>query len=337
LRKKGDELAAKLALPLALRPLPRVALQPWRLATLLALIYALLAGGYIVYSSKLAASIAPTLLALERMEQFKGLAFVVVTTAIFWGFAWIVLRRIRRQEELIARQMEALARADRSMIAGMFAAAMAHDVRNALMVAMIAAEEISGLAPQGRSRAESADDLTKSLEAISNWMERLLLFSSEKFSRSEETFDVVEQVRSATELCRKHTRLFNRTLDVVTPDRPLEMRGIPQLVNRALFNLILNAADATAEGGRIRVSVETAEGAGNGDVVLRVEDNGPGVPLGDRETILQPFYTSKGGGGAGLGLISFVACAEQHHGELEVGDSPLGGARFELRLPVKAA
>jgi len=68
LRKKGDDMAAKLALPLALRPFPRLALHPVRLATALALIYLVLAGGYIVYSSRIAAKIAPTLMDLERID-----------------------------------------------------------------------------------------------------------------------------------------------------------------------------------------------------------------------------------------------------------------------------
>jgi signal transduction histidine kinase len=301
--------------------------------------YAALASIYIVYSSRIAAQIAPTVADLGQIERFKGLAFVGTTTLFLVLFAWLFLRRIRQQQDLIARQMEALARADRSMLAGMFAAAMAHDVRNALMVAMVVSEEVSGFGRPVRSREESAEDLRKALEAISTWMERLLRFTSEKFAESQEVFDVVQQVRSATDMCRRHTRLSQRTIDFVAPEQPVEMKGIPQLVSRALFNLILNAADATKEGGHIRVSIErgTAGLTGGDQVVLRVEDDGPGVPLREREAILQPFYTSKGDQGGGLGLISFIACAEQHHGAVEVGDSSLGGARFELRLPSSAA
>lgn len=301
--------------------------------------YAILAAAYIVYSSRIAAQIAPTIADLGQIERFKGLVFVATTTLVLFLFAWLFLRRIRQQQDLIARQMEALARADRSMLAGMFAAAMAHDVRNALMVAMVVSEEVSGFGRAARSREESAEDLRRALEAISAWMERLLRFTSEKFAESEEVFDVVQQVRSATDMCRRHARLSHRTVDLVAPEQPLEMRGIPQLVSRALFNLILNAADATKEGGHIRVSIERGgpERPGVDEVVLRVEDDGPGVPLREREAILQPFYTSKGEKGGGLGLISFVACAEQHRGRVEVGDSALGGARFELRLPSSAA
>jgi signal transduction histidine kinase len=332
-------MAARIGLPVALRPRTRTSVYPVRVAALAALAYAALAAVYIVYSSRIAAQIAPTVADLGQIERFKGLVFVATTTLFLFLFAWLFLRRIRQQQDLIGRQMDALARADRSMLAGMFAAAMAHDVRNALMVAMAVSEEVSGFGRPARSREESVQDLRKALEAIAAWMERLLRFTSEKFAESEEMFDVVQQVRSATDLCRLHERLSRRTVDLVVPEQPVEMRGIPQLVSRALFNLILNAADATKDGGHIRVSIERggAERTGTEEVVLRVEDDGPGVPLREREAILQPFYTSKGEQGGGLGLISFVACAEQHHGEVEVGDSTLGGARFELRLPSSAA
>jgi signal transduction histidine kinase len=69
--------------------------------------------------------------------------------------------------------------------------------------------------------------------------------------------------------------------------------------------------------------------------VLVVEDDGPGVPPGDREAVFQPFVSRKPGGtGLGLALVSQVVRA--HGGSIRVDESPLGGARFEAVLPLDA-
>lgn len=107
-----------------------------------------------------------------------------------------------------------------------------------------------------------------------------------------------------------------------------------ELIARLLANLISNAVAHTAGGGRIQVSA-----VGQGDCIeLRVDDDGPGVPEGERERIFDRFARldqSRGSslGGSGLGLAIVRAIAEAHGGKARCADSPLGGARFEIELP----
>jgi signal transduction histidine kinase len=101
-----------------------------------------------------------------------------------------------------------------------------------------------------------------------------------------------------------------------------------------LVNLISNAIKFTPEGGRLRCGLRL-----EGDrCVIVVEDSGPGVPLDQREAIFERFRQLDGGadrrfGGTGLGLPIARSLVELHGGQIGVGDSPLGGAAFEVVLP----
>jgi signal transduction histidine kinase len=101
-------------------------------------------------------------------------------------------------------------------------------------------------------------------------------------------------------------------------------------VRQALLNLLRNGLDAAGRGGTVRVSARAA-GADRA-VELVVEDNGPGVPAGDRERIFSPFFTTKKEG-TGLGLVVAREIAREHRGDLVVDDGALGGAAFVLTLP----
>jgi signal transduction histidine kinase len=70
-------------------------------------------------------------------------------------------------------------------------------------------------------------------------------------------------------------------------------------------------------------------------VLLTVEDDGPGIALELRERIFEPFMSSKGEGGLGMGLYMARLIVESHHGRISVTDGAQGGARFQVTLPSK--
>ncbi|QGF23842.1 sensor histidine kinase [Raineyella fluvialis] len=108
--------------------------------------------------------------------------------------------------------------------------------------------------------------------------------------------------------------------------------GEPDDLFRAVRNLVDNAARASR--GRIGLSV-VVEGA---DVVVRVDDDGPGIPVTERTRIFDRFVRldsdrARSNGGAGLGLAIVHSVISSHGGTVTAGESPWGGARFEIRLP----
>jgi two-component system, OmpR family, sensor kinase len=116
---------------------------------------------------------------------------------------------------------------------------------------------------------------------------------------------------------------------------PVPVVGDADELHRLTVNLLDNAVRHTPAGARVDVAVRR-----DGDeAVLTVDDDGPGLPAGMEEQVFARFVRGSGpadlvaDGGTGLGLAIVRAVAESHGGTVSAGTSPLGGARFEVRLP----
>jgi C4-dicarboxylate-specific signal transduction histidine kinase len=113
------------------------------------------------------------------------------------------------------------------------------------------------------------------------------------------------------------------------PKEPAAVQIDRQMLRRVLINLIQNAMQALAEGpGKIRVRLRR-----EGEFYeLNVDDSGPGIPEALRETVFDPYVTTKHDG-TGLGLAIVKKIVIEHGGNVTAGESPEGGARIRLRLP----
>jgi signal transduction histidine kinase len=112
-----------------------------------------------------------------------------------------------------------------------------------------------------------------------------------------------------------------------------EVVGVPRLFRRAVLNLAANAA----RYARQRIEITCA--AVGETVQVRMDDDGPGIPPEARQRIFEPFFRldesrSASSGGTGLGLAIVQRIMVLHGGQVRVEESPLGGARFTLSLPV---
>lgn len=127
-------------------------------------------------------------------------------------------------------------------------------------------------------------------------------------------------------------RMKNYEMALDLQDCPLLSCNLGE-INQVWTNLLANAMDATAIHGKIRVSCVEKEG----EIVVQVEDSGTGIPEEKRERIFEANYTTKnqsGSYGLGLGLSISKDIVEKHNGTVIAGESPLGGARFVVSLPL---
>jgi nitrogen fixation/metabolism regulation signal transduction histidine kinase len=115
-------------------------------------------------------------------------------------------------------------------------------------------------------------------------------------------------------------------------DGPMPVGLDRTMFYRVLANLVANAAQAAASKSDEKPRVVVTARTDRQTCVVDVEDNGPGVPQALRDAIFDPYMTTKKGG-TGLGLTIVKKVIIDHGGHVEVGDSPLGGARFRIRLP----
>jgi two-component system OmpR family sensor kinase len=126
---------------------------------------------------------------------------------------------------------------------------------------------------------------------------------------------------------------------VVDNERPLRVEGSPDELHRMILNLLDNAARHTPARARIELALREEDG----DAVVEVADDGPGIPPSVRTQVFDRFVRGEGpadtarGTGTGLGLAIVSAVAESHGGNVEATDSPSGGALFRARIPLATA
>ena len=145
--------------------------------------------------------------------------------------------------------------------------------------------------------------------------------------------DAAALARGAGQAAQLAHRSHRITIEVAGP---LLVRVDPTAVSRILGNLLDNAAAYSPAGSPIRLLASRD----SSQAVLAVQDQGPGIPPGDRDRVFQRYVrldwpASPGEGGLGLGLYLARRLAEANDGQLQLVDPPSGdGARFELRLPL---
>jgi two-component system NtrC family sensor kinase len=116
------------------------------------------------------------------------------------------------------------------------------------------------------------------------------------------------------------------------PPIPVDYDGVHQ----AVLNLVSNAMDAVPRGTGV-IDVRTRLDAIERRVVISVTDNGPGVPESERDKIFEPFHSTKGHAGTGLGLAVARKNVQELGGSLELRDPPGGGSEFVIQLPTAEA
>jgi signal transduction histidine kinase len=102
----------------------------------------------------------------------------------------------------------------------------------------------------------------------------------------------------------------------------------PDLLHRALANLVLNAIDAMPSGGRLRLTTQKQAGG----VQLEISDSGTGLTSEERDRLFTPYYTSKAHG-TGLGLAIVQSIVSDHQGKIGVQSQPGRGSTFQIELP----
>ena len=105
------------------------------------------------------------------------------------------------------------------------------------------------------------------------------------------------------------------------------------LMEQALCNLLVNAAEHSPAGASIEMSAQLD----GGTLQLRVRDHGPGLPVGEEKKVFEKFFRGTGSrpGGTGLGLSIVQGIARAHHGDIEAENNPEGGAMFTIRVHVE--
>jgi two-component system sensor histidine kinase HydH len=277
---------------------------------------------YILFSSHISALAAATVPDLASIEKFKGLLFIAFTSLLLFFIIYAMLLRINRQHRRLLNFGNRLIAAERRAAALVVADSAAREIGSLLMAIEYYIQELSDTAPNEKS--EALQRVTTAQIRLKKLARNLAAATGRQAKK--EYFDLAAAVREAISFARSHRSLNSCTIEF-TGTGEIMFMGNLLLIYQAILNLLLNAADATASKGDMRVDLSDI-----GDfLVIEVHDNGLGISAAMRSMVMEPFYTTKENG-SGVGLLSVLACARAHDGDVEIRDSDMGGACFAVRL-----
>jgi signal transduction histidine kinase len=218
---------------------------------------------------------------------------------------------------------------------GKLAAGVAHSIRNPLTsvkMRLFSLERSLQLSPTEKEDMEVISEEIRHLDTI---VRNFLEFSRRPKLKiqSVSPSDIVDM---AIQLLRHRLESYGVAVELYRQRRLPNIEADPEQLKEVLVNLIVNACDATGEGGKILIREEEGVTDPVGHVVvIRVSDNGPGVPEVIKDKIFQPFFSTKEEG-TGLGLSIAARIVEDHSGCLSLRSKEGKGATFIITLPCKA-
>jgi signal transduction histidine kinase len=240
----------------------------------------------------------------------------------------VELRSARASADDASAQAERLQtqlrRAQRMESFGQLAAGLAHDFNNALTIVLTAADQLE-FAESPLEHAQTLEVLRKAVDQAATLTRRLFAIAR-KSDLSLQRIELASHLRELMPVLQAAADGRRVRLDV--SGHPT-VEADPGALDQVLLNLVINARDATGPAGLITLEArDTAH-----RVQLSVADDGAGIAPADLHRIFDPFFSTKGSKGTGLGLAMVWGIAQQLGGDVSVDSEPGRGTRFTLDLP----
>jgi PAS domain S-box-containing protein len=254
---------------------------------------------------------------------------------------------LQRAYDDLRQTQNAVMQQERLRALGQMASGVAHDINNALappaLYVQMLLEHDKSLSSEAR---EYLEIIERSLDDVASTIGRLRKFYGTRDNEvNVSTVDVNQLLQQVAELTRvRWSTMPQRNGLVIELKRELapsspRIMGAESEIRDALTNLILNAVDAMPRGGTLalRSRILTSEGTHRIEaaqrVAIEVRDNGVGMTEAVRTRCLEPFFTTKGERGTGLGLAMVYGMAQRHGADLEIDSRPEVGTTMRLIFP----
>jgi signal transduction histidine kinase/ActR/RegA family two-component response regulator len=234
---------------------------------------------------------------------------------------------------------QAVMQQERLRALGQMASGIAHDINNALSPVALYTESLleqePGLSPRTRDYLET---IQRAVEDVSHTVARMKDFYRQREPQLTlapvKLNQLVQQVIDLTrarwhDMAQQRGIVIQMRTDLAVDLPPI--LGVESEIREALINLIFNAVDAVSTGGT--VTLRTHVGA-NGLVQVEVADTGIGMDEETRRRCLEPFFTTKGERGTGLGLAMVYGMVQRHGGDIEIDSEPGESTTIRLGFPL---
>jgi PAS domain S-box-containing protein len=253
----------------------------------------------------------------------------------------------------LRQTQKAVMQQERLLALGQMASGIAHDINNAISPVSLYTESLlereTGLSPTGRGQLET---IQRAIEDVAQTVARMREFYRQRETQlTLQPVDMNRLVEQVVQLTRARWSDMAQRRGIAIEVRTKLAANLPTImgadneIREALTNLIFNAVDAMPNGGplTLRTSLTKDEGAYSGEsevlqfVRLEVTDAGVGMDEDTRRRCLEPFFTTKGDRGTGLGLAMVYGTIQRHSGDIEIESAVGEGTTMRLSFPISSA
>ncbi len=237
----------------------------------------------------------------------------------------------RVQSKQISMIEEQLRDAERLSSIGEMSAVLAHEIRNPLASIRGTSEILQGAFTPDDTLYEFLSMQIKETDRLDNVVKDFLRFARPIVIRPE-LCNIRDELQTIIALVSQESSAPKTAIEFTAGLLPI-IEADGQKLRQAFLNLIQNARQAAGDGGLVKVAAILDQVNERDWIVIHVDDNGPGISADVKDKIFEPFFTTKPDG-TGLGLPTTRKIVEGHGGSVEAFDSPHGGTRFTVCLPV---
>ncbi len=234
----------------------------------------------------------------------------------------------------LQKSRETLLQAEKMTLVGKLAAGMAHSIRNPFTSVKMRMFSLGRTLKLTETQKEDLDVISQEIRHIDTIIQNFLEFSRPPKLKMQQVSPsaIVDLV---IQLLEHRLISYEVRIEVIRKSPLPPIPADPEQLKEVLVNLVVNACEAMKKGGHIIISEEeTIERPAGKMVVIRVSDNGPGIPGHLTGKVLQPFFTTKEEG-TGLGLSIASRIIAEHGGRLNLTSAEGMGTTFTITLPVR--
>ncbi|MCG9647131.1 ATP-binding protein [Vibrio brasiliensis] len=240
-----------------------------------------------------------------------------------------------KTEQALRQTQDELIQAAKLAVLGQMSASISHELNNPL--AAIRSFADNGKRFLARQSYERVDDNLSRISALTDRMAKisnqLRSFTRKSDSNEVSKLDIKPLILSAKELLAAQCKAKQVDLRLDLEQQLPNVELNPIQFEQVLINLVTNAMQALEQ--QDQRTIEISATVSDSHIAIFVDDNGPGIAYSEQHQLFEPFYTTKKNG-LGLGLSISQQITQAMGGSLDIADSPLGGARFVITLPVEA-
>ena len=269
---------------------------------------------------------------VEGLRLFASLAGSALENARLYSTLAERINELQSAYKQLEESQEQLLRAERLAAIGEMSAKVAHEIRNPLVSIGGFARIIERKILDDPKLKQYAGIIREQVENLENILNNLLGTANPR-PPEKRTVDVKQLLEQVGHTMSHVIEQKNIALNFAwSPDEQHTILGDPKMLYQALLNLIKNAVDALeARENEAEISLQSQ--IENGQVVISIADNGPGIPPDQMNKIFEKFFTTKSQG-TGLGLSVVQEIVNSHRGTISVESDPQSGTVFRLLFPL---